>query len=233
MAEAVEAGASLAWRLLATLEVGSILVATSALIAYTTRINLVRERPQRTANSFLVTNSTNALGQEVKRRLEAEGCTVRTPTSDAASIAEADKVDCVVVIGAKSKAGLDGISRLVSEDVYENLNLLESLAGRVKRGGCIAWACAGDTSGAYGDATVAFDAVIQASLRHIAKNLHCESVWVGRCSGVERAVERTLAELLPCTTQEHGFSIRLIRNAAHKVSEYLSRWLKMAIIEKK
>ncbi|XP_045775894.1 uncharacterized protein LOC123874525 [Maniola jurtina] len=229
MAEAVEAGASLAWRLLATLEVGSILVATSALIAYTTRTKLVRQRPLRTANSFLLTNSTNALGQEVKRRLEAEGCTVHTPTSDAASKAEADKVDCLVVIGAESKAGLDGISRLVSEDVYENLNLLESLARRVKRGGCIAWACAaGDTSGAYGDAAAAFDAVIQASLRHVAKNSHCDPIWVGRCSGVERAVERTLAELLPCTTQEHGFSIRVIRNAAHKVSEYLSRWLKMA-----
>lgn len=37
MSEAVEGGAALAWRLLATLEGGSILLATSALLAYTVR----------------------------------------------------------------------------------------------------------------------------------------------------------------------------------------------------
>lgn len=54
MSEAAEAGAGLAWRLLATLEVGSILVATSALVAYTARVNVARERRQRSLNSFLV-----------------------------------------------------------------------------------------------------------------------------------------------------------------------------------
>lgn len=44
-----------------------------------------------------------------------------TLTSGAASAA--DKVDCLVVVGAESKAGLEGISRLVSEDVYNNLNV--------------------------------------------------------------------------------------------------------------
>ncbi|CAH2208237.1 jg24917 [Pararge aegeria aegeria] len=116
-----------------------------------------------------VANSTNTLAQELKRRLEAEGCTVRTATTGAASLAEADKVDCLVVVGAESKAGLDGISRLVSEDVYENLNLLESLAASVKRGGSMAWTCAGETSGAYRGAADAFDTVIQASLRHVAQ----------------------------------------------------------------
>lgn len=53
--------------------------------------------------------------------------------------------------------------------------LLESLSARVRRGGSIAWACAeagagsGAASGSYGDAVAAFDAVIQASLRHIAQ----------------------------------------------------------------
>ncbi|XP_023944059.2 uncharacterized protein LOC112050130 [Bicyclus anynana] len=226
MAEAAEAGAGLAWRLLATLEVGSILVATSALIAYTARANLTRERRHKTANSFLVTNSTNALGKELKKRLETEGCTVHTDTSGASSGAVADKVDCLVVIGAESEAGLDGVSRLVSEDVYENLNLLESLAAHVKPGGSIAWACAGAKSGAYGNAVTAFDAVIQASLLHVAKKTNCEPVWVGRCESVDRAVDRLLAALLPCTTRhENGFSFR---NAANKVSEFLTRWLKMA-----
>ncbi|CAH2218579.1 jg13577 [Pararge aegeria aegeria] len=102
MAEVVEAGASLAWRLLATLEVGSILVATSALVAYTARVNLAKQR------------------------------------------------------------------------------------------------------------------------RH---GTHCEPIWIGRCETVERAVDRTLAELLPYTTRHvYGFSIR---NAGRKLSEYLNRWLKM------
>lgn len=44
-----------------------------------------------------------------------------TLTGGAASAA--DKVDCLVVVGAGSKPGLEGISRLVSEDVYNNLNV--------------------------------------------------------------------------------------------------------------
>lgn len=54
MSEAVEAGAGLAWRLLATLEGGSLVVATSALIAYTARRRLTKQRRHRTVNSVLV-----------------------------------------------------------------------------------------------------------------------------------------------------------------------------------
>lgn len=54
MSEAVEAGAGLAWRLLATLEGGSLVVATSALIAYTARRRLNKQRRHRTVNSVLV-----------------------------------------------------------------------------------------------------------------------------------------------------------------------------------
>lgn len=54
MSEAVEAGAGLAWRLLATLEGGSLVVATSALIAYTARRRLNKQRRDRNVNSVLV-----------------------------------------------------------------------------------------------------------------------------------------------------------------------------------
>lgn len=54
MTEAVEAGAGLAWRLLATLEGGSLLVATSALIAYTAGLKFSRTRQYRVVKTVLV-----------------------------------------------------------------------------------------------------------------------------------------------------------------------------------
>ncbi|XP_045449412.1 uncharacterized protein LOC123657975 [Melitaea cinxia] len=217
MSEAVEAGAGLAWRLLATLEGGSLVVATSALIAYTARRRLTKQRRHRTVNSVLVSNVTTSLGRELKRRLEAHGCVV-TET------AGTEKVDSLVVIGAESTTGLDGLMTLVSQDVYENLNLLESLSQAVRKGGSIAWVSVGDVSGAYGHATIAFDAVVRASLQHAAKVYHCEPIWIDRCNTTELAVDVILAKLLPSTEPNPSFSIR---NAANKVSVFLGRWLKM------
>ncbi|XP_050345841.1 uncharacterized protein LOC126770486 [Nymphalis io] len=222
MTETVEAGAGLAWRLLATLEGGSLLaVATSALIAYTARLKLTKQKQYKTVNSVLISNTTNTLGRELKRKLENQGCIVCTDTSDTPGV---DKFDSLVVIGNESEAGLDGLLNLVSQDVNENLNLLETLSHAVKRGGCIAWVCTGEVSGAYGGATSAFDTVVRASLQHVAKNSYCEPLWIGRCSTTELAVDRILAELLPSTQHSPGFSIR---NAANKVSIFLGRWLKM------
>ncbi|CAH1639951.1 unnamed protein product [Spodoptera littoralis] len=236
MSEAVEGGAALAWRLLATLEGGSILLATSALLAYTVRKKIAAQhRTGRDIRRVLVTNTTNLLGRELKRRLEKRGCVVATidqiedseVVSDLRDPATSQaKVDAIVVVGAEPKAdGLDGMARLVTEDVYDNLKLLESLSWCVHRGGRIAWACAGDTAGAFSDAGAAFDTVLWASLKHVAKVCQCEPIWVGRCEAAEQAAERVVAALTcrhpPRTTR---FSVR---NAAHRVGERLFRWLKI------
>ncbi|XP_046978928.1 uncharacterized protein LOC124544431 [Vanessa cardui] len=221
MAETVEAGAGLAWRLLATLEGGSLLaVATSALIAYTARLKLTKQKQHKTVNSVLISNTTTSLGRELKCRLESHGCSVSSGTS----LPGTDKFDSLIVIGTESEAGLDGLLNLVSQDVNENLNLLETLSVAVRRGGCIAWVCTGEASGAYGGATSAFDTVVRASLQHVAKVSHCEPLWIGRCPTTKLAVDKILAELLPSTKHSPTFSIR---NAANKVSVFLGRWLKM------
>ncbi|CAH2102122.1 unnamed protein product [Euphydryas editha] len=201
MSEAVEAGAGLAWRLLATLEGGSLVVAASALIAYTARRRLTKQRRHITVNSVLVTNITTSLGRALKRRLEAHGCIVTDK-------AGADKVDSLVIIGAESKTGLDGLLTLVSQDVYENLNLLDSLSQAVRRGGSIAWVSVGDVTGAYGDATIAFDAVVRASLQHAAEVYHCEPIWIDRCNTTDLAVDMIIAKLLPSTDLNTSFSLR-------------------------
>lgn len=68
-----------------------------------------------------ITNTTNALGNELKRQLELLGSTVIEGATNAAG---ADKVDALVVVGAETRAsGLDGMAELVSEDVYENLKV--------------------------------------------------------------------------------------------------------------
>ncbi|XP_063899535.1 uncharacterized protein LOC110372950 [Helicoverpa armigera] len=266
MSEAVEGGATLAWRLLATLEGGSLLLASSALLAYTVRKKIAgQHRPGRNIRRVLVTNTTNTLGRELKRRLEERGCVVDTvthtrrgsnetaslssngsassssngtaslPNNEASILTEINdvrtpKVDAIVVIGAEPKAdGLDGMARLVNEDVYNNLKLLESQSHRVRGGGCIAWACAGDAGsagGAFSDAGAAFDTVLHASLQHVAKVCHCEPIWVGRCEGVEQTAQRVVSALLSSqdSTQTSRFSVR---NAAHRVGEYLCRWLKI------
>lgn len=55
MSEMVEGGASLAWRLLATLEGGSLLLATSALLAYSARRRVAKmQRTRRPVRSVLV-----------------------------------------------------------------------------------------------------------------------------------------------------------------------------------
>ncbi|KOB78350.1 NADH:flavin oxidoreductase, Old Yellow Enzyme family protein [Operophtera brumata] len=151
MSDAAEGGASIAWRLLATLEGGSLLLAATALLAYTASSGIARRTQRRPCKSVLITSTTSKLGGELKRRLELYGCTVSTVTSGAtreASSGSSDDVDALVVIGAKPKgSGLNGISDLVTEDVYDNLKLLESLSSRVSRGGRIAWACAGAEEG--------------------------------------------------------------------------------------
>ncbi|XP_047023880.1 uncharacterized protein LOC124632911 [Helicoverpa zea] len=270
MSEAVEGGATLAWRLLATLEGGSLLLASSALLAYSVRKKIAgQHRPGRNIRRVLVTNTTNTLGRELKRRLEERGCVVDTmthtrrqsnematadgslssngtasllsngtaslPNNDASFATEindvrAPKVDAIVVIGAEPKAaGLDGMARLVNEDVYNNLKLLESQSHRVRYGGCIAWACAGDAgaaAGAFSDAGAAFDTVLHASLQHVAKVCHCEPIWVGRCEGVEQTAQRVVSALL--SSQDSARTSRFsVRNAAHRVGEYLCRWLKL------
>ncbi|XP_049883264.1 uncharacterized protein LOC126378847 [Pectinophora gossypiella] len=223
MADAVEGGAALAWRLLATLEGGSLVLATTAILAYTARN---RSRQHRPVGRVLVTDTTSRLGSEIKRRLESYGCIVSTVIGGATSGAAGERVDALVVIGAETSTNdLDGISGLVSKDVYDNLKLLDLLAARVRTGGYMAWACAGGTSGAFSGATDAFDAALRASLQHVAKNSHCEPVWVGRCETAESAAERVVAALVPCTTQQSSrFSIR---NAAYKISGCIGRWLKI------
>ncbi|XP_075976837.1 uncharacterized protein LOC142977035 isoform X2 [Anticarsia gemmatalis] len=244
MSEAVEGGAALAWRLLATLEGGSLLLATSALLAYTVRNKIVQQtRGRRTITNVLVTNTTNLLGRELKRRLEACGCVVETVTEDIdisgagsgaysgaiSGASSGSKVDAIVVVGAAPKAdGLEGMANMVTEDVYKNLRLLESVSPRIHHGGYIAWACARDSDAApsaFSEAGEAFDTVLRASLQHLAKLRHCEPIWVGRCEGSEQAAERTVTALLTSATQQVSrFSVR---NAAHRVGECLGRWLKI------
>ncbi|CAH2050853.1 unnamed protein product, partial [Iphiclides podalirius] len=225
MTDFVEGGAVLAWRLLATLEGGSLLLATSALLAYTARSKVAR-RQRRPVRNVLITNTTNTLGRELSRRLISRGCTVSTVTSEAASEAGADRVDALVVVGANVKQdGLHGLSEMVTEDMYDNVKLLESLSPLVRAGGCVAWACAGKLDGAFKNAGTAYDAVIKASLQHIAKSRHCEPVWIGRFDDASLVAERLVASLMPCANQQDvGFSIR---NAAQKLSNYLGRWLKI------
>ncbi|XP_072939444.1 uncharacterized protein [Epargyreus clarus] len=236
MMENVEGGAGIAWRLLATLEGGSLLLATSALLAYTARTRITKKRRHRNIQRVLITNTSNPLGKELQTKLEARSCIVSSLTSDttseaggmsdATSGADSD-IDVLVVIGSEPvQHNLNHIAQLVSEDVYNNLRLMESLSARLRRGGCIAWACAGATSGAYRDAIAAFDTVLKANLIHVAKTSECEAIWIGRCQTTEQAVNRTLAELMPSSelqlTNEYSF-----RNVANKVSEYLGRWLKI------
>ncbi|CAH0727603.1 unnamed protein product, partial [Brenthis ino] len=234
MADAVEAGAGLAWRLLATLEGGSLLVATSALIAYTARLKLCKKRRYRIINSVLVSNTSSRIGRELKSKLEAHGYTVRVPSEG--NTACLDKVDALVVIGAEFEPGLEGISQLVTQDVYDNLKLLETLSYSVKRGGCITWACsrgsggagaardAGGTDTAYAAASSAFDAVLRASLQYIARISHCDGVWIDRCATTEQTVDRIIDEFSSTTPQDSIFSLR---NTAHNVSTFFGRWLKM------
>ncbi|KAJ2948200.1 hypothetical protein O0L34_g10010 [Tuta absoluta] len=230
MADAVEGGAALAWRLLATLEGGSLLLGSAALLVYTARGR--PSRPRRPVRTVLVTNTSNELGRELKRRLESHGCTVSSLSSGAEAGAEvtaeatADKVDALVVVGAERRgSGLSDIAGMVSEDVYENLKILDKLSSRVHRNGYMSWAMAGATSGAFGEAADAFDAALKASLEHSAHTAECEAVWVGRCETAAMAAERVVAALMTCTThQEARFSIR---NAAYKVTGYVGRWLKI------
>lgn len=239
MLDTVEGGATLAWRLLATLEGGSLLLATSALVAYSVR-NKIRSsnRSRRTVKTVLVTNTTGSLGGQLKKRLEEQGCVVETPpqmsevtndaSSEAGSVADA-KVDAIVVIGAEPKVdSLDGIANLVTEDVYHNLRVLESMSVRVHQRGYIVWACASDGHapvGSFRDAGAAFDTVIRASVLHIAKLRHCEPIWVGRCESAELTAERTVATLLSYAAHyESRFSVRY---TAHRLREYLDRWLKV------
>ncbi|VVD05731.1 uncharacterized protein LOC126968742 isoform X2 [Leptidea sinapis] len=207
MSDGIEAGAGLAWRLLATLEGGSLLLATSALVAYTARARVKKHKRRRPVHSVLMTNTTNALGQEVKQRLEACGCVVCVP-SGATSVS--DKYDALLVVGAETTAGLKGIASLVSEDVYDNLKLLETLSLLIHRGGCIAWASAGAVNDTYSDATRAFDAVLRASLKHVAKVARCEAIWIERGESVGLVADRVTAALVPCDNRitRSTFSIR-------------------------
>ncbi|XP_013177465.1 PREDICTED: uncharacterized protein LOC106124965 [Papilio xuthus] len=222
----VEGGAALAWRLLATLEGGSLLLVTSALLAYTAR-SKVTARHRVPVKNVVITNSTSTLAQEITKRLTARGCTVNTVTSSATSEAISVKADALVIIGAEMKqSGLDSLTQLIAEDVYYNVKLLESLSPLVRTGGCVAWACAGAASGAFGGATSAYDAVLKASLQHIAKSQHCEPIWTDRCDDCEVAAERIVTSLLPCAGQQ-SITTFCLRNAVQKLGEYVGRWLKI------
>ncbi|CAK1540305.1 unnamed protein product [Leptosia nina] len=226
MSDGTESGAGLAWRLLATLEGGSLFLATSALIAYTARARVKKHKRHRNVNSVLVTNTRNALGSEVKRRLEACGCVVHNcESSDATSVPA--KVDALLVIGAETRPGLDGISELVSADIYDNLKLLETLSLVVQRGGCIAWASAGATDDAFSEATHAFDAVIRASLKYVAKKARCEAIWIDRDDSVERVADNVIATLVPCDTRQQRVQTYQVRNIAVQISKFFGRWLKI------
>ncbi|CAG4977213.1 unnamed protein product [Parnassius apollo] len=228
MTESVEGGAALAGRLFATLEGGSLLLATFALLAYTARWKVTASHRRKITN-VLVTNTTNALGKELTRKLKSHGCTVCSVINGATATsgADLDKVDALVVIGAEIKQdGLDGIAQIVTDDIFNNLKLLENLSPLVLRGGCMAWACAGKMSGGFRGACTAYDDVLRATLQHTAESCHCEPVWIGRCEDVERVAERIVASLLPCTNQQHA-SLISIRNAAQKLREYFGRWLKI------
>ncbi|XP_026739277.1 uncharacterized protein LOC113502095, partial [Trichoplusia ni] len=169
MAEAVEGGAALAWRVLATLEGGSLLLASSALLVYSVRNKITKKtRTWKDIRRVLVTNTTNLLGRAIK---------TKTGRARLGAI-----VDAIVIVGAEPKTdGLDGMATLVTEDVYDNLKLLESLSRRVRGGGRLAWACAGAAPRPYSCAGAAFDTVLRASLQHVAKMSQCEPIWVGRC----------------------------------------------------
>ncbi|KAL4716913.1 hypothetical protein ACJJTC_012724 [Scirpophaga incertulas] len=202
MVEEVEGGATLAWRLLATLEGSSLLLATSALLAYTARKKLAHmQRHRRPVKTVLLTNSTNKLGKELKLQLEARGCVVRTLLSESGAVRGAtnyatsgatsgarsgatsgatsaatsgpsriELVDALVIVGAEttSPVGLQAIADLVSEDIYNNLQLLERLSVQVRRGGSIAWACTGMAAGNFRDAGETFDLVLKANLQRVA-----------------------------------------------------------------
>ncbi|CAH0690503.1 unnamed protein product [Chilo suppressalis] len=230
----VEGGTALAWRLLATLEGGSLLLATSALLAYSIRKRLGRiRRPRRPpVDTVMLTNTTNALGKVLKTRLESLGCVVRqTPNesddSDATSGADSVRVDALIVVGAHATSkptSLEAIANLVNDDVYHNLKVLESLSPLVKRGGYIAWACAGAPDGSFRSAGDAFDAMLEASLRRVARLQGCEAVWVGRGRSVEAAAERVLRALPHARAGSRNPSS--IRDAVNKVGEYIGGWLK-------
>ncbi|XP_068626882.1 uncharacterized protein [Battus philenor] len=223
MTEAAEGGAALAWRLLATLEGGSLLLATSVLLAYTARSKVSEKR--RTVKNVLVTNTRNDLGRELTRRLIASGCNVSTVTSGAISETESDKIDALVVVGADIKQnGLDALSQIVTEDIYNNIKLLESLSPLVSIGGYVAWTCSGAIKGSFNGAANAYDAVISASLHHIARSRRCQPIWIDRSEDYESVAEKLLAELLP---SEHRVTAFSLRYAAQKMSETLGRWLKI------
>ncbi|XP_053611345.1 uncharacterized protein LOC128675745 isoform X2 [Plodia interpunctella] len=231
MTTAVEGGASLAWRLLATLEGGSLLLATSALLAYTARRKVARKRHshRRPVKSVLITNTTNELGQQLKNELESRGCTVSSVTDELMqniSSCSESRVDALVVVGAEPSTDcLNGMSEFVSQDVYSNLKVLETTSVLVRPGGTIVWACAGAAAGggaAFSVAGAAFDAVIQAGLQHVAKSSRCEAVWLARAAAGDAAsaARRAAAALLPAARP-------LSRNAVYKIGEYLDRMWKI------
>ncbi|XP_026738641.1 uncharacterized protein LOC113501663 [Trichoplusia ni] len=226
MAEAVEGGAALAWRVLATLEGGSLLLASSALLVYSVRNKITKKtRTWKDIRRVLVTNTTNLLGRAIKTKLEERGCIVEVHNE--ASRERGAIVDAIVIVGAEPKTdGLDGMATLVTEDVYDNLKLLESLSRRVRGGGRLAWACAGAAPRPYSCAGAAFDTVLRASLQHVAKMSQCEPIWVGRCGGAEAAAGRVVEALLARPHAPHATSYT-VRNAVHRVGECLCRWFKI------
>ncbi|CAG9581837.1 unnamed protein product [Danaus chrysippus] len=164
----VEAGAGLAWRLLATLEGGTLLLATSALLAYTARKKLTtRKRIYRPIKNVFITDTTSVLGRQLHARLTERGCSVFTT-----NCGNGKNIDCLVVIGADCKDGLDGLdglTQLVTEDVYKNLQSLESLSSHVVAGGTIVWSWFVKSHGPYSSAAAAFRVVMKTALMHVAK----------------------------------------------------------------
>ncbi|XP_041975597.1 uncharacterized protein LOC121730560 [Aricia agestis] len=212
----------MAWRLLATLE-AAVVVTMAALLLYLAH----RRRTRRQIRSVMISNTKCSVGRILKEKLKKQECAVHTYTG--AAISGATKVDALIIVGADSASGLDGIARLVTEDVNGNINLLESLHHYVRRGGCIVWTCAGAASGSFAGASHAFDAVLKASLQHVCKSAHCEAIWVGRHAEAEAAAISVLQTLFPCTT-ENSFKYTL-RILSESISAYLDRCWKIVTLQ--
>nr|XP_032529184.1 uncharacterized protein LOC116779116 [Danaus plexippus plexippus] len=215
----VEIGAGLAWRLFATLEGGTLLLVTSALIAYTTRRKLAtRKRIYRPIKNVFLTDTTSVLGRQLHARLTERGCSVSTSEYE-----NGKNLDCLVVVGADCKDGLDGLAQLVTDDVHNNLRSLESMSSHVVAGGTIVWSWCVRSGGPYRSAAAAFRVVMKTALMHFAELSDCEAVWLEGYDTAEQTADKIMGELFPCDARDR-FSFR---NATHMISNFFNGCLKV------
>ncbi|OWR42097.1 hypothetical protein KGM_215722 [Danaus plexippus plexippus] len=194
----VEIGAGLAWRLFATLEGGTLLLVTSALIAYTTRRKLAtRKRIYRPIKNVFLTDTTSVLGRQLHARLTERGCSVSTSEYE-----NGKNLDCLVVVGADCKDGLDGLAQLVTDDVHNNLRSLESMSSHVVAGGTIVWSWCVRSGGPYRSAAAAFRVVMKTALMHFAELSDCEAVWLEGYDTAEQTADKIMGELFPCDARD-------------------------------